>query len=114
MAKAEVIEKVKAVKDAPSCYEGLKKVCEEYLSAVDTDGEKAAAEKLKAALKECVCSLDSVIPFFESEEGAKVLGEDAAKALTKAAHEAKANGVKYCICPACTNGGWLLDHEEEF
>ena len=69
---------------------------------------------LKKELKEDVCSIDHVIPFFESEEGAKVLGADTAKNLAKAAHEAKDKGVKYCICPACTAGGWLLDHASEW
>lgn len=74
MAKEEIIEKVKEVMNAPSCYEGLKKVCESYLKAAGTDGEKDAALALKKELKEDVCSIDHVIPFFESEEGAKVLG----------------------------------------
>ena len=47
MAKEEIIEKVKEVMNAPSCYEGLKKVCESYLKAAGTDGEKDAALALK-------------------------------------------------------------------
>jgi hypothetical protein len=114
MAKEEILGKVKEIMNAPSCYEGLKRVCEAYLKAAGTADEKEAALTLKKELKEDVCSIDQVIPFFESEEGAKVLGADTAKGLAKAAHEAKAKGVKYCICPACTAGGWLLDHESEW
>ena len=58
--------------------------------------------------------LPAIQSFFESEEGEKVLGKDTAAHLAAAAKEAKAKGVKYCICPACTAGGWLLDHESEF
>lgn len=68
----------------------------------------------KKELKADVNSIDEVIPFFESEEGEKVLGKDTAAHLAVAAKEAKERGVKYCICPACTAGGWLLDHESEF
>ncbi|MEE3452702.1 heat-shock protein Hsp90 [Dialister sp.] len=114
MAKAEVIEKVKAVKDAPSCYEGLKKVCEEYLASVGTDGEKAASDKLKAALKECVNSIDDMLGFVVTEDAKKYLGEEAARDLEIAGKEAKAKGEKYCLCAACAPGGWLLDHEDEF
>ncbi|MGN0954144.1 heat-shock protein Hsp90 [Dialister sp.] len=114
MAKEEIIEKVKEVMNAPSCYEGLKKVCEVYLKALGTEEEKGAAAALKEELKADVNSLDNVIPFFESEEGAKLLGADTAKSLAAAAHAAKEKGVKYCICPACTAGGWLLDHEAEW
>lgn len=37
MAKEEIIEKVKEVMNAPSCYAGLKDVCEAYLKAAGTD-----------------------------------------------------------------------------
>lgn len=114
MVKEEVLNKVKEVMDASSCYEGLKTICGDYLKAVGTEKEKAAADVLKKELKADVNSIDEVIPFFESEEGAKILGKETAAHLATAAKEAKGKGVKYCICPACTAGGWLLDHESEF
>lgn len=114
MVNENVLNKVKEVMAAPSCYEGLKPICENYLKAVGTEKEKAAADVLKKELKADVNSIDEVIPFFESEEGEKVLGKDTAAHLATAAREAKEKGVKYCICPACTAGGWLLDHESEF
>ena len=39
MAKEEILEKVKEVRNAPSCYEGLKPICDAYLAAVGTDKE---------------------------------------------------------------------------
>lgn len=72
MAKEEIIQKVKETMEAPSCFAGLKAVCQEYLEAQGT-----------------------------------------AAALAKAADEAKEKGSKYCICPACTAGGYLLDHIHE-
>ena len=33
--------------------------------------------------------------------------------LLKAAREAKANGEKFCICPACQAGGKVLVHKED-
>jgi hypothetical protein len=85
-----------------------------YLDAAGTADEEKAAALLKKELKEDVNSIDHVIPFFESKEGAAFFGADTARNLAKAAHEAKDKGVKYCICPACTAGGWLLDHESEW
>lgn len=64
-------------------------------------------------MKDCVQSIDTVIPFFKSEAGVKYFGKETAAALAKAADEAKAKGSKYCICPACTAGGYLLDHIHE-
>ena len=107
MAKEEIIQKVKETMEAPSCFAGLKAVCQEYLEAQGTGKEKEAAEKLSAALKDCVQSI------FKSEAGVKYFGKETAAALAKAADEAKAKGSKYCICPACTAGGYLLDHIHE-
>jgi hypothetical protein len=53
-----------------------------------------------------------VIPFFESEAAVKIFGEEQAKMMTKIAKEKKAAGGKYCICPACTAGGEILDSRE--
>ena len=114
MAKEEIVNKVKEVMNAPSCYSGLKKVCQSYLDAAGTADEEKASALLKKELKEDVNSIDHVIPFFESKEGAAFFGADTARNLAKAALEAKDKGVKYCICPACTAGGWLLDHEKEW
>lgn len=108
MAKEEIVNKVKEVMNAPSCYSGLKKVCQAYLDAAGTADEEKAAQLLKKELKEDVNSIDHVIPFFESKEGAAFFGADTARNLAKAAHEAKDKGVKYCICPACTAGAGSL------
>ena len=81
MAKEEIIQKVKETMEAPSCFAGLKAVCREYLEAQGTGKEKEAAEKLSAALKDCVQSIDTVIPFFKSEAGVKYFGKETAAAL---------------------------------
>lgn len=80
MAKEEIIQKVKETMEAPSCFAGLKAVCQEYLEAQGTGKEKEAAEKLSAALKDCVQSIDTVIPFFKSEAGVKYFGKETAAA----------------------------------
>ena len=52
MVKEEVLNKVKEVMDASSCYEGLKTICGDYLKSVGTEKEKAAADVLKKELAE--------------------------------------------------------------
>ena len=37
-----IVEKVKALIAAPSCYAGLKKIAEEYIAALGSDREKEA------------------------------------------------------------------------
>lgn len=92
MAKEEILEKVKEVRNAPSCYEGLKKVCDEYLAAAGTDKEAETAKKLKAELKEDVCSIDHVIPFFESEEGGQSSWRRYGKAVGKNSPRSEGQG----------------------
>ena len=58
MMKEEVLQHVQGVIDAPSAYAGLKDVAKDYLASVGKADEKAKAEKLIAALKECVESID--------------------------------------------------------
>lgn len=112
MTKEEVLAHVKGVAEAPSVYAGLKNVAEEYLASVGTAKEKDEAKKLIAALKECVCSIDDVIPFFDSEKAKEVFGAEQAAAMSKKAHEVKAAGGDTCFCPACTNGKFVLDHRD--
>lgn len=107
-----MIEKVNALIAAPSCCAELRAVAEEWLKAVGTEGEKEASAKLIAELEEDVCTLDDVIPFFESEAGIRFFGEEGAKAQADAAKQAKADGGKYCLCPACQAGASILAEKE--
>ena len=52
-----IVEKVKALIAAPSCYAGLKKIAEEYIAALGSDREKEAGRKLVKAKggKWCDC-----------------------------------------------------------
>lgn len=111
MTKEEILAKVKDVVNAPTVYEGLKKAGEAYLKNPE---DKEAAAAFKKELKADVQTIDEVLPFFHSEQGAKILGKEQAEKLYEAGLKSKASGNKYCICPACQAGGVLLDHEEDF
>ncbi len=111
MTKDEILAKVKAVAEAPSCYGGLKDVIKSYCDAVGTAGEKAAAEKLIAALEECVEPIDATIGFLKSDKGKEILGADRAAMVLKTAEAAKAQGEKICPCPACQNGKEVLENK---
>ena len=101
-----------AVIDAPSAYAGLKDVAKDYLASVGKADEKAKAEKLIAALNECVESIDDVLPFFASDKAKELFGEEQAAAMLKKGQEVKAAGGDTCFCPACTNGKFVLDHRD--
>lgn len=112
MTKEEVLQHVQGVIDAPSAYAGLKDVAKDYLASVGKADEKAKAEKLIAALNECVESIDDVLPFFASDKAKELFGEEQAAAMLKKGQEVKAAGGDTCFCPACTNGKFVLDHQD--
>ena len=105
MMNEAIVEKVKALIAAPSCYAGLKKIAEEYIAALSSDREKEAGRKLVAELE--------VLAFFESDAGEKTFGVKQAAAYAAHAREVKAKGGKWCDCPACAPGREILDRKEE-
>ena len=114
MNKTELIETVKAMIAAPSCCQDLKNVAQKWLDAVGSAEEKTAAAALLAELKEDVCTIDDVIPFFESDRAVQYFGAEKAKELAALAHKVKADGGKWCFCEACAAGAKLIENEEAF
>lgn len=110
MDKQAIIEKVREIVNAPSCYEGLKSLGEDWLAAVGTDAEKKLSEKLIAALKEDVSSIDASLAFFKTDEAKDIFGAEEAAKLVKTAEEFKAAGNKICFCPACQAGEAVLEN----
>lgn len=113
MMNEAIVEKVKALIAAPSCYAGLKKIAEEYIAALGSDREKEAGRKLVAELEADVQTIDDVLAFFESDAGEKTFGAEQAAAYAAHAREVKAKGGKWCDCPACAPGREILDRKEE-
>ena len=110
MDKQAIIEKVKEIVSAPSCYEGLKKLGEDWLAAVGTDKERKLSEELIAALEDDVASIDSSLAFFKTDEAKGIFGAEEAVNLVKKAEAFKAAGNKICFCPACQAGQAVLDN----
>lgn len=107
----KVTEKVKELMAAPSCYSGLKEVCQKWLDSVGTDAEAEAAKTLVEALDECITPIDGLIAFAESEAGTGYFGEEKAKQLASHGKEIKAKGAKYCDCAACAACEALLEQK---
>ena len=108
MTKQEILAKVNELIAAPMCNPALRSAAEAYVKSQDKD----SASALVKALDEYVNSIDETISFAESETGAKVFGAEQAKGLAEAARKAKADGNKYCICPACQAGGLIYTNRE--
>ena len=112
MTKTDIIEQVKNLAAAPSCYAPLKALAEEWLKAVGTPEEKALSAKLVAELEADVQTIDEVIELFGSEAGRKAVGAEAAANMLAHFKEVKAAGGKWCDCPACKAGRAILDNKD--
>ena len=111
MTKEEIIQQVKNLTAAPSCYAALKEKAENYLAAQEDEGRKTAAHELIAELKADVQSIDAVIPFFGSDKAKELFGAETAAQLEAKAKAVKAGGGDTCFCDACTAGKMILDNQ---
>ena len=91
----------------------LKQISKEYLDALGTENETAAAGNLIAELNEDVNSIDDTIAFFKSDIAKKIVGDMYDKLLNEAL-EAKANGETVCTCDGCRAGYEILKNKDEF
>ena len=56
--------------------------------------------------------IDEDVPCVADEKAKELCGEEQAAALLKKGQEVKAAGGDTCFCPACTNGKFVLDHQD--
>lgn len=108
-----VEEKTQEILNAASCCPELKEMAEKWLKAEGTADEAEVTKDYLQELSEDVLPIDALISFASSEKGAEVFGAEQAKTMVEAGKSAKANGGKYCICPACAAGGAILDKKAE-
>lgn len=89
------------------CDATLKETAEKWLAA-DEAGREAMRDELIAAIGGAVCTVDEVIEAFGQEDHIAAFGADVAAGIKAHAEEIKAQGVKYCDCPACTKAIEIL------
>ena len=101
------------VLEAGSACKEFKETAQNYLNAIGTDGEKAAAAIMVAEAKEDINSIDDTIAFLSTDLAKQFFGEDGAVLKLQQAKEHKANGGIYCDCPGCTAAKAVMDAEAE-
>ena len=112
MTKEILIEKVKAMIAAPSCYPELKAAGQAWLYEIDKDGEKVAAQNLIEEIKEDITPIDRLVAFAHSDHAKEFFGEEGIKKFAAHADELKAGGAKYCDCGACKPALEILENKE--
>ena len=91
-------------KAAPKIDELKDKAKEKAAPVVDKVTEMEFIKQLKNG----VASLDEVIDTFSDPEMREKVGEEAAEQIKKHAEAMKAEGKKFCDCPACTKAREIL------
>lgn len=107
-----VMERTRALMDAPTCSGEAKAAAQAWLNAVGTEGEKAETERYLAELEEDIMPIDQLIGFAGSKEGAEYFGADTAKGIVDHAREIKNAGGRYCDCPACAIVAEILEKKD--
>ena len=108
MTKDEILAKVNELISAYSVCAPIKAAAEAYVKLQNKD----TAAALVKALEADVCTVDELIGLCESEDGKKFFGAEKAASMVEAAKKSKAEGNKYCICPACQAGAFIYEHRE--
>ncbi|MBR0373490.1 MAG: hypothetical protein IJH91_03045 [Mogibacterium sp.] len=110
--KEQVIEKIKALIDAPTANDALRLAASNYLDVIGTVDEKPAAEALLRSLDENVNSIDESLGFFKSD-AARGIFSDKVDGMIASFEAAKANGETHCLCPACQLGKEIYNMRDE-
>ena len=70
--------------------------------------DKVTESELIAKLKEGIATVNETIEHFSDPKVRSDIGEEAAEQIKKHAEELKAQGKKFCDCPACTKAREIL------
>lgn len=107
------VEKTKELIAAPTCSKETKDSAQAWLDAVGTEKEAEVTKQYIAELEADIMPIDNLIGFAGSEAGREYFGEETAGEIAAHAGEIKANGGKYCDCPACVAVAEILEKKSE-
>lgn len=110
---AYVKEKTNDLIAAPSCSAEAKAAAQAWLAAVGTDSEAAETKKYIAELEADIMPIDGLIAFAKSDAGVKVFGAEMAANVGRHAEQIKAEGAKFCDCPACAAVAAILAKKDD-
>ena len=108
-----VVEKTRALIEAPTCSKETKEAAQNWLKAVGTSQEKAQTREYLSELEEDIMPIGNLIAFAQSESGVSYFGAERAAGIASHAEEVQAAGGKYCDCPACQIVEKILEHKSE-
>ncbi len=108
-----VVEKSKELMEAATCSREAREAAQAWLDAVGTDRQQEETKKYLAELEQDIVPIDGLIGLAQSEAGIKIFGAEKAKEVAAHAQKIKAEGAKFCDCPACAAVGEILAKKEQ-
>ncbi len=108
-----VVAKTHELIAAPSCNPETKEAAETWLSTIGTSNESNATSQYISDLENDIMPINGLIAFAKSAQGEQVFGKEKAAQVAAHAEEIKANGAKYCDCPACAAVEAILNKKAE-
>lgn len=108
-----VAEKSKELMESATCSREAREAAQAWLDAVGTDRQAEETKKYIAELEEDIVPIDNLISLAQSETGAKIFGAEKAKEVAAHAQKIKAEGAKFCDCPACVAVGEILAKKDQ-
>lgn len=108
-----VVEKSKELMAAATCSREAREAAQAWLDAVGTDRQQEETKKYLAELEQDIVPIDGLIGLAQSEAGIKIFGAEKAKEVAAHAQKIKAEGAKFCDCPACAAVGEILAKKEQ-
>lgn len=109
----DTIEKTKVLLNASTCCAELASAAQSWLDAIGTEHEATAAKRYIEELEADIMPIDGLLGFAESQAGIQYFGEETAANIAEHAKELKANGARYCDCPACAAAEAILENKAE-
>ena len=107
-----VAEKTKEMIVSATCSKEAKEAGQAWLDAIGAENETEATKAYIAALEGDIMPVDMLISFAESEAGSQLFGAEKAKEVAAHAKAIKADGARYCDCPACAAAEAILEKKE--
>ncbi len=108
-----VEEKTRALIESPTCSQETKAAAQSWLAAKGTEAQAAETKRYLEELEADIMPIDTLIGFAQSEEGKAYFGEETAAGIVSHAQEIKADGAKYCDCPACALVAEILEKKAD-
>lgn len=108
-----VMEKTRELIDAPTCSNETREAAERWLKAVGSDKERSETKSYIEELEADIMPIDNLINFAGSEKGAEYFGAEKAAEIVSHAEKIKAEGAKYCDCPACLAAADILSRKND-